>query len=237
MFRLATRTWRLLSLMDFEPPLRVGTLVRRYKRFLADIVDASGRPFTIHCPNPGAMSGCADPGSRVWYSQSTQRESKVRLHARNRRNVARRARRSEPGSRERNRRRSARGATRQRFRRNDGASGNADSRRRRPVRLSARSRRRAMLRRSEKRDVVARRTDSVRFRMRRAIVRAVTWCCCSACATRDIAPCCSSACSTTASNALRRLTTSIRHMATRFEAHSAPEWKWSRIARASARGR
>ena len=56
--------------MEFETPLRVGTLVRRYKRFLADVVDDLGQPLTIHCPNPGAMSGCADPGSRVWYSQS-----------------------------------------------------------------------------------------------------------------------------------------------------------------------
>lgn len=56
--------------MDFESPLLCGTLLRRYKRFLADIVDESGEELTIHCPNPGAMSGCADAGSAVWYSRS-----------------------------------------------------------------------------------------------------------------------------------------------------------------------
>lgn len=56
--------------MRFDPPLQPGTLVRRYKRFLADIVTADGTELTLHCPNTGAMLGCSDPGSRVWYSTS-----------------------------------------------------------------------------------------------------------------------------------------------------------------------
>ncbi len=56
--------------MNFEPALEEGVLIRRYKRFLADIIDAQGVEMTIHCPNTGAMLGCADPGSRIWYSTS-----------------------------------------------------------------------------------------------------------------------------------------------------------------------
>lgn len=56
--------------MEFTPGLQSARLVKRYKRFLADIVTPKGEALTIHCANTGAMTGCATPGDTVWYSTS-----------------------------------------------------------------------------------------------------------------------------------------------------------------------
>lgn len=56
--------------MEFHPPLQSATLIRRYKRFLADVITPEGETLTIHCANTGAMTGCATQGDTVWYSTS-----------------------------------------------------------------------------------------------------------------------------------------------------------------------
>jgi len=56
--------------MRFQTPLEHATLIRRYRRFLADVVRPDGAILTIHCPNSGSMRSCSEPGSPVCYSTS-----------------------------------------------------------------------------------------------------------------------------------------------------------------------
>jgi sugar fermentation stimulation protein A len=56
--------------MQFPEPLIAGRLVKRYKRFLADVMLDSGETITTTCPNTGSMIGLVSPGARVWLSTS-----------------------------------------------------------------------------------------------------------------------------------------------------------------------
>lgn len=55
--------------MEFPSPLTQAILLKRYKRFLAEIVVNNQEHRIIYCPNMGAMTGCDILGSRIWFSQ------------------------------------------------------------------------------------------------------------------------------------------------------------------------
>lgn len=65
--------------MQFSKPLIPGTLIKRYKRFLADVrLDATGETICAHCPNTGSMKTCAEPGSKVYLSHNPDPKRKLK---------------------------------------------------------------------------------------------------------------------------------------------------------------
>lgn len=63
--------------MRFSEPLVPGRLIRRYKRFLADVRFEDGRVEVVHCANPGSMKTCVEPDAPVWMSHSKDPRRKL----------------------------------------------------------------------------------------------------------------------------------------------------------------
>lgn len=64
--------------MKINPALAEGKLLRRYKRFLADVETSAGEIITIHCPNTGSMKNCWEENTPCWYSDSGNPKRKYR---------------------------------------------------------------------------------------------------------------------------------------------------------------
>jgi len=59
--------------------LRKAVLIKRYKRFLAEVSLENGDVMTIYCPNTGAMTGCAEEGDTIYYSESDNIKRKYKF--------------------------------------------------------------------------------------------------------------------------------------------------------------
>lgn len=65
--------------MNFASPLVPATLIRRYKRFLAECRLDDGTEVIAHCANPGSMLGLANPGTRIWLEPNDDPKKKLRF--------------------------------------------------------------------------------------------------------------------------------------------------------------
>lgn len=63
--------------MIFPSSLITGTLIKRYKRFLADVLLDNGETTTAHCTSTGSMIGLAVPGAKVWLSKAANPDRKL----------------------------------------------------------------------------------------------------------------------------------------------------------------
>ena len=64
--------------MKFHAPLVKGTLVKRYKRFMADVTLEDGSTVTAHCANSGSMLSVNEPGAEVWISPAANPDRKLK---------------------------------------------------------------------------------------------------------------------------------------------------------------
>ena len=64
--------------MQFKTNLIKGKLVKRYKRFLADVVLNDGKKVTVHCPNPGSMMNLTTEGAVVWLEPNDDPKKKLK---------------------------------------------------------------------------------------------------------------------------------------------------------------
>ncbi len=64
--------------MQFDGPLEQGRLLKRYKRFFADIECADGSLLTAHCPNTGSMLNCLQDGAAVWFVRNDDPRRKLK---------------------------------------------------------------------------------------------------------------------------------------------------------------
>ena len=64
--------------MEFTTPLIAARLIRRYKRFLADVRLPDGTEAMAHCPNPGSMMGMADEGIKIWLEPNDDPRKKLK---------------------------------------------------------------------------------------------------------------------------------------------------------------
>ena len=65
--------------MKFYAPLIRGQLIKRYKRFMADVTLGNGDVVTAHCANPGSMISVDEPGAEVWLSPAKNPDRKLKF--------------------------------------------------------------------------------------------------------------------------------------------------------------
>ena len=65
--------------MQFSSSLIEAKLIKRYKRFLADVIFKNGEKKTVYCPNPGSMIGLTQMNTKIWLQESINKNTKYKF--------------------------------------------------------------------------------------------------------------------------------------------------------------